>query len=90
MPARDNKTTHRSLYPCEGCCANYRVAVGYLGTNAIRQLYLNMTIRGLYCMNYRVAVVIMVSSYILVLRKTCGILIPILLIIYEFGITTNL
>ena len=56
MPARDNKTTHRSLYPCEGCCANYRVAVGYLGTNAIRQLYLNMTISGLYYNNYRVAV----------------------------------
>ena len=30
MPARDNKTTHRSLYTCEGCCANYRVAVGLL------------------------------------------------------------
>ena len=32
----------------------------------------------------------MVSSYILVLRKTCGTLIPISLIIYEFGITINL
>ena len=71
-------------------CANYRVVGGHLGTNAIQQLYLNMPIRGLYCMNYRVAVGIMVSSYILVLRKTCDILIPILLIIYAFGITTNL
>ena len=33
---------------------------------------------------------IIVSSCILVLRKTYGILIPILLIRYEFGITTNL
>ena len=40
--------------------------------------------------NYRVAVGMMVSSYILVLRKTCGILITISLIIYEFGITINL
>ena len=56
MPVRDNKTTHRCLYTCEGCCANYRVAVGHLGTNAIQQLYLNMPIRGLYCMNYRVVV----------------------------------
>ena len=56
MPVRDNKITHRSLYTCEGCCANYRAAVGYLGTNAILQLYLNMTISGLYYNNYRVAV----------------------------------
>ena len=49
-----------------------------------------MPIRGPYCMNYRIPVGIMVSSYILVLRKTYGILIPILLIIYEFEITTNL
>ena len=90
MPVRDNKTTHRSLYACEGCCAKYPVVVGHLGTNAILQLYLNMTISGMYCINYRVAVGIMVSSYILVLRKTCDILIPILLTIYEFGITTNL
>ena len=69
---------------------NYRVAVGHLRTNTIQQLNLNMPIRGPYCMNYRIAVGIMVSSYILVLRKTCGVLIPILLIIYEFGITTNL
>ena len=56
MPARDNKTTHRSLYTCEGCCANYRVAVGHLRTDTIQQFYLNMPIRGPYCMNYRVAV----------------------------------
>ena len=56
MPVRDNKTTHRSLYTSEGCCANYRAAVGHLGTNAILQLYLNMTISGLYYNNYRVAV----------------------------------
>ena len=37
-------------------CTKYRVAVGHLGTNAIQLLYLNMPIRGLYCMNYRVAV----------------------------------
>ena len=37
-------------------CANYRVVIGHLGTNTIQQLYLNMTISGLYCMNYRVAV----------------------------------
>ena len=119
MPVRDNKTTHRSLYTCEGCCANYRAAVGHLRTDTIHQFYLNMPIRGPYCMNYRVAVGhlgtnaiqllylntpisdlycinyhvavgIMVSSCILVLRKTYGILIPILLIIYEFGITINL
>ena len=56
MPARDNKTTHRSLYPCEGCCTNYRVAVGHLRTDTIQLLYLNMTISCLYCANYRVAV----------------------------------
>ena len=56
MPVRDNKITHRSLYTCEGCYANYRVAVGYLGMNAIQQLYLNMTISGAYCTKYRVAV----------------------------------
>ena len=56
MPVRDNKITHRSLYTCEGCCANYRVGVGHLGTNTIQLLYLNMPISGLYCMNYRVAV----------------------------------
>ena len=69
---------------------NYRVAVGHLRTDAIQQLYLNMPISGPYCMNSHVAVGIMVSSCILVLRKTYGILIPILLIRYEFGITTNL
>ena len=90
MPVRDNKITHRSLYTCEGCCVNYRIVVGHLGTNYIQQLNLNMPISGPYCMNYHVAVGIMVSSYILVLRKTCDILIPILLIIYAFGITTNL
>ena len=37
-------------------CINYRVAVCHLGTNAIQQLYLNMTISCPYCMNYRVAV----------------------------------
>ena len=56
MPVRDNKQLIVSLYICEGCCANYRAAVGHLGTNAILQLNLNMTISGLYCMNYRVAV----------------------------------
>ena len=56
MPVRDNKTTHRSLYTCEGCCANYRVAVGHLRTNTILQLYLNISISGPYCTNYRVAV----------------------------------
>ena len=35
---------------------NYRVAVSHLGTNAIQQLYLDMAIRGLYCMNYRVVI----------------------------------
>ena len=49
-----------------------------------------MPIRGPYCMNYRVAVGIMVSSYIFVLPKTYANLIPILLTIYEFGIITNL
>ena len=71
-------------------CANYRVVIGHLGTNTIQQLYLNMTISGLYCMNYRVAVGIMESSYIFVLPKTYANLIPILLTIYEFGIITNL
>ena len=36
--------------------ANYRVAVGYLGTNAIQQLNLSMAISCLHCINYRVAV----------------------------------
>ena len=62
MPVRDNKTTHRSLYACEGCCANYRVAVGHLGTNAIQQLCLSMTISGLYYNNYRVAVGLLVGQ----------------------------
>ena len=62
MPVRDNKITHRSLYTCEGCCANYRAAVGHLGTNAIQQLYLNMTISGLYYNNYRVAVGLLVGQ----------------------------
>ncbi len=56
MPVRDNKQLIVSLYICEGCCANYHVGVGHLGTNAIQQLYLNMTISGLYYNNYRVAV----------------------------------
>ncbi len=62
MPARDNKTTHRSLYPCEGCCTNYRVAVGHLRTDTIQLLYLNMTISCLYCANYRVAVGLLVGQ----------------------------
>ena len=62
MPVRDNKITHRSLYTCEGCCANYRVGVGHLGTNTIQLLYLNMPISGLYCMNYRVAVGLLVGQ----------------------------
>ena len=37
-------------------CAKYRVVVGHLGTNTIQQLYLNMPISSMYCMNYRVAV----------------------------------
>ena len=37
-------------------CANYRVGVGRLGTNAIQQLYLKMPISCLYYMNYRVVV----------------------------------
>ena len=41
---------------------NYRVAVGHLGTNAIQQLYLNMPISGPYCMNYRVAVGLLVGQ----------------------------
>ena len=52
----DNKTTHRSLYTCEGCCANYRAAVGYFGTNTIQQLYLNIAISGPYYNNYRAVV----------------------------------
>ena len=56
MPVRDNKQLIVSLYICEGCCANYRAAVGLLGTNIIQQLNLNMPISGLYYNNYRVAV----------------------------------
>ena len=41
----------RGLY-----CANYRVAVGHLGTNAIQLLNLNTPISGPYCINYRVVV----------------------------------
>ena len=37
-------------------CVNYRAAVGHLRTNTIRQLYLNMTINGLYYNNYRAVV----------------------------------
>ena len=37
-------------------CANYRIGVSHLCTNAIQLLYLNMPISCLYCMNYRVAV----------------------------------
>ena len=43
-------------------CANYRIGVRDLGTNAIQQLYLNMTISGLYCINYRVAVDLLVGQ----------------------------
>ena len=35
---------------------NYRIVVGHLRTDAIQQLYLNMSISELYCINYRVAV----------------------------------
>ena len=62
MPARDNKTTLRSLYPCEGCYVNYRAAVGHLRTDTIQLLYLNMTISCLYCINYRVAVGLLVRQ----------------------------
>ena len=37
-------------------CANYRVAFGHLGMNAIQQLNLSMAISCLYCINYRVSV----------------------------------
>jgi len=43
-------------------CAKYHVVIGHLGTNAILQLYLNMPIGGLYCMNYRVAVGLLVGQ----------------------------
>ena len=43
-------------------CMNYRVVVCHLGTNAIQQLYLNMSISCLYCTNYRVAVGVIDAS----------------------------
>ena len=43
-------------------CANYRAAVGHLGTKAIQQLYLDMSISELYCINYRVAVGLLVGQ----------------------------
>ena len=43
-------------------CANYRVAVGHLGTNAIQQLYLSMAISCSSCINYRVAVGLLVGQ----------------------------
>ena len=43
-------------------CTNYRVVVARLCTNAIQQLYLNMSISCLYCINYRVAVDLLVGQ----------------------------
>ncbi|KDR52581.1 hypothetical protein HMPREF1991_01321 [Hoylesella loescheii DSM 19665 = JCM 12249 = ATCC 15930] len=37
-------------------CANYRIGVRDLGTNAIQQLNLSMAISCPYCMNYRIGV----------------------------------
>ena len=41
---------------------NYRIVVGHLGTNAILQLNLNRAISCMHCINYRVAVGLLVGQ----------------------------